>query len=95
MSVKNLWNHSDEIDTKAWVSIWMIPQPGIWPFTAEDVIDRLNNWLECLGAEFRFEPNPVVSNDHYALMQVRDHVQALAVTALGRMAAQTLLDEKG
>lgn len=93
VSIKNLWGHSAASEERQFVSIWMMPARDFWPFTVADVIERLNEWLGCLGSEFRFEPNPLVSNDHYAMMNVRDHVQALAVTALGRMVAQTLLDE--
>lgn len=98
MSVKNLWHHAAANEERQFASIWMVPstpEHSHWPFTVADVIERLNEWLGCLGADFRFQPNPQVSNDHYALMQMRDHTQALAVTALGRMVAQTLLDERG
>jgi hypothetical protein len=94
MSVKNLWNHAAASEERQFASIWMIPQEGIWSFTVAEVVERLNEWLGCLGADFRFEPDPRVSEDHYALMKMRDHTQALAVAALGRMVAQTLLDER-
>lgn len=93
VGIKNLWGHSPACETTAWASIWMMPQPGIWSFTVDDVINLVNQWLACLGSEFRFVPDPLLSDDHYAWMKMRDHTQAVALTMLGRMAAQTLLDE--
>jgi hypothetical protein len=98
-SVENLWTYTPEHQETQWASLWVTPDrlhtKPIWPFTAAEVVERLNRWLVCLDSGFQFEPNPTVSNDHYVAMKMRDHAQAFAVAMLGRMAAQTLLDEKG
>lgn len=96
--IENLWQVSPEHVEVQWASLWVLPdppgQPPFWPFTVNEVVQRLNEWLACLDANFRFEPDPNVSHGHYAWMKMRDHTQALAVSLLGRMVAQTLLDEK-
>ena len=95
--IENLWQTSSEHSEVQWASLWVLPgevgSVSFWPFTANEVIARLNEWLACLGANFRFIPDPLVSSGHYARMDMRDHTQAVALTMLGRMAAQTLLDE--
>lgn len=96
--IENIWQVSPAHVEEHWASVWLLPdpvgQPPYWPFTVDEVVARLNEWLACLGSDFKFEPDPRLSNDHYALMLMRDHTQALAVSLLGRMVAQTLLDER-
>lgn len=96
--VKDLWQVSPEHYEMQWASIWMLPNTPTqthWKFSVAEVIERLNEWLGCLGSEFKFEPDPLLSNEHYAWMEMRSHTQAFAIAVLGRMAAQTLLDERG
>jgi alkanesulfonate monooxygenase SsuD/methylene tetrahydromethanopterin reductase-like flavin-dependent oxidoreductase (luciferase family) len=97
--IEDVWTYTPEHQPTQWASLWLTPDriglKPIWPFTVAEVVERLNEWLDCLGADFQFSPDPTVSNDHYVAMRMRDHTQAFAVAMLGRMAAQTLLDEKG
>lgn len=83
-----------------WAACWIVPNldmPGAvrtaFPFTVEQVVDRLNELLESLCATYRFVPDPLVSSSTYAWMEMRDHAQAWAVAALGRIAVKTLMDE--
>lgn len=96
-AVKGLWSTSTELVDLQWAAIWMVPdklgRTPHWPFKRDDVIDRLNEWLGSLCSDFKFVPDPNVSREHYAWMQMRDHNQAFAVAMLGRMVAQTLMDE--
>lgn len=99
MDVKNIWQSAPAHAEPQWASIWLVPrdsgQPEHWPFTVDEVIERLNEWLNCLGSKFRFVPDPRMSNDHYAIMvNLRDNTQAIALSLLGQMAAQTLFDER-
>lgn len=100
-SIENAWQVSPEHVELQWVSLWLTPHnpdktpyAPIWPFTVDEAVERLNQWLGCLGSDFKIEPDPLLSNDHYVWMEMRDHLQAVAVAMLGRMAAQTLLDER-
>lgn len=96
--IENIWQASPEHVELQWVSAWVAPntvaRPPVWPFTVSEVVERLNEWLDCLNADFVFAPDPLLSSDHYAWMKMRDHTQAIAVSLLGQMAAQTLLDER-
>lgn len=96
--IHDMWATAPEHEKTQWASIWMVPHsdtmPSFWPFTVDEVIARLNEWLDCLDSNFQFVPDLRLREPHYAWMQVRDHGQAFAVALLGRMAAQTLLDER-
>lgn len=95
---KDAWAYSPEEYDLQWAACWIVPGPADWEskwgFTPADVVERVNQMLEGLCAEFRFVPDPDVSNGRYLWMEMRDHAQAFAVATLGRMVARMLWDEK-